>query len=476
MLEQDVTSPIKNILNVIALLFFLPFLLYATYQAMALMSRAAGTNANIVIRADSINGTIDPSIMHAYAQGGEESKDMLKPVLADIRSLKPSLIRIDHIFDAYNVVSRNNGTLSFDFSKLDAYVNTILSTGANPVFALSYMPQALSSDGTVIGQPNNWNEWSLLVQKTIEHYSGKTQKNMRNVYYEVWNEPDHPQFGGWKIGGKKNYLQLYRYSQIGADRAVGCNPFYLGGPSTTGLYKNWILGLIQENLRIDFFSWHTYTNTPLTFSEDNKNLASWLKPFPQQLITPRLITEFGFNGAKDEKYGLSYASAFTASVFRQLTDAPAQFAFSFQLKDGPTDTDGKGWGLLTHETNGSKKKPRFFTYQFLDKMKGDRLTLTGEGSWVTALASKTDTTIRILLINFDPSGYHSEDTPVTVTNMKPGEYEWSVQYLFTNLYKKGTCISSNTKTTQETISDNQSWIKTICLSAQNSAIIELKGK
>jgi hypothetical protein len=476
MLEQNVSAPIKNILNVVALLFFLPFLLYATYQAMTLISRAAGTNANIVVDADAKNGNIDPSIMHAFAQGGEESKDMLKPIVQDIRTLKPKFIRIDHIYDAYDVVSRENGQLTFNFSKLDVYVNTIMSTGASPVFALSYMPPALSSDGTVIGLPNNWNEWSIVVQKTIEHYSGKNQKNLPGVQYEVWNEPDHAQFGGWKIGGTKNYITLYRYSQIGADRAINCNPFSLGGPSTTGLYKNWILGLIKENLRVDFFSWHTYTNNPLTFANDNRDLASWLKPFPEYLITPRLITEFGFNGAKDEKYGLSYASAFTASVFRQLTDAPVQYAFSFQLKDGPSDADGKGWGLITHESNGLKKKPRFFTYQFLDKMKGERLALSGEGSWVTALASKTDGTIRVLLINFDQSGYHSEDTPVVVTHLKPGEYTWGVQYLFTNFYKNGTCISSNTPTSNETVPAEGTWSKTICLSAQNSVIIELKQK
>jgi hypothetical protein len=476
MLEQDISPSVKNILNVIALVFFLPFLLYATYQAMTLISRAAGTNAHILVNADSKSGTIDPTIMHAFAQGGEEKKDMLKPVVQDIRALKPKLIRIDHIFDAYDVVTRKNGQLVFDFSGLDAYIETIISTGANPVFALSYMPRALSSDGTVIGLPNDWNEWSLVVQKTIEHYSGKSQKNLNNVRYEVWNEPDLAQFGGWKIGGPKNYIDLYRYSQVGADRASGCNTFSLGGPATTGLYKNWILALIRENLRIDFFSWHTYTNNPLTFSEDNIHLASWLKSYPSYFLIPRLITEFGFTGEKDNRYGLSYAAAFTASVFRQLTDAPAQYAFSFQLKDGPTDSDGKGWGLITHEENGQKNKPRYYVYQFMDKIQGDRLNVKGEGSWVTALASKTGNTIRVLLINFDASGYHSENTPVTITNLKPGAYEWSVQYLFTNLYKNGMCISSNTKPSAETVTTEGTWTKSICLSAQNSAIIEITGK
>jgi len=60
------------------------------------------------------------------------------------------------------------------------------------------MPGVIAKDGNIINPPNDWNEWTLVVQKTIEHYSGKNDRNMNGVYYEVWNEPDLAQFGGWK--------------------------------------------------------------------------------------------------------------------------------------------------------------------------------------------------------------------------------------------------------------------------------------
>ena len=39
--------------------------------------------------------------------------------------------------------------------------------------------------------------------KTIEHYSGKGERNMSGIYYEVWNEPDLAQFGSWNWEGTK---------------------------------------------------------------------------------------------------------------------------------------------------------------------------------------------------------------------------------------------------------------------------------
>src|SRR3972149_1571123 len=52
--------------------------------------------------------------------------------------------------------------------------------------------------------------WQNLAQKTVEHVSGKAGLNLSNVYYEVWNEPDL--FGGYKVYGGKNYLDLYSHS------------------------------------------------------------------------------------------------------------------------------------------------------------------------------------------------------------------------------------------------------------------------
>lgn len=422
LLHKTVPSRFVSIISILALLAFIPLFFAATYQSIRLISRAAGTKATIVVDTTVRLETINTDFYHAFAQGGEEPVNMIAPIVSETKALAPKLIRIDHLYDYFSVVSKNGGQLSYDFSKLDQVIQTILSVGAKPLLSLSFMPAAIAKDGVIINPPNDWNEWAQVVQKTIEHYSGKNELNISGVYYEVWNEPDLEQFGKWKLSGEKNYLTLYRYAANGASSATNTNQFYFGGPSTTGLYKNWILGVINTGARVDFFSWHSYLSNPKQFTTDQHNLATWLLRYPNYITKPTLITEFGFTGGKSSLYGSMYGAAHTAAVIRQLISGGPSYLFSFELVDGPNQENNAGWGLITHPTNGKTIKPRYYVYAFIDAMKGTRLQVTGEGSWVTGFASTRDNVIRLLLVNFDASGSHTEQVPVTFLHIPNGSY------------------------------------------------------
>lgn len=452
---------IIQIVSLVALLIFLPLLLFGMREVVTLISRATGTPANIVVNTTLNLEQLDLSFYHAFSQGGEESTDMLAPVVTEVRELKPKLIRLDHLYDHYDVVGRDGSGLTFNWTRLDAAVDTILATGAKPLLALSYMPTVIAKAGVIINPPNNWDEWALVVQKTIEHYSGRTGKNLQGVYYEVWNEPDLAQFGSWKYGGEKSYITLYRYASIGASRAANTNRFFLGGPSTTGLYKSWILALVGSGNRVDYLSWHTYQRDPMRFAKDQEDLISWLLPYPNFTLIPKLITEFGFTGDKSTQYGGLYAAAHAAAVIRQLISGGPTYALSFQPKDGPNQENGSGWGLITHETNGKKKKPRYFIYSFIDAMAGQRISLTGEGTWVTGFASTRDNVIRVLLVNFDTRGTHTENVPVTFGNLTPGTYKLRQRFFL-----------GNDATFTETVSE-QSLTKKIFMPASSILMLEL---
>ena len=442
-LERNVPPKFISILSVVTLIAFLPLLLFATYQSVILITRASGTKAAIVVDTSSELETITSDFYHAFAQGGEESKNMIAPVLSEVTSLTPKIIRIDHIYDYHDVVTKKDGTLIFSFSKLDAIVDSIRATGAVPLLSLSYMPPAIAKDGSVISIPNDWNEWAHVVERTIEHFSGKNERNLTGVYYEVWNEPDLEQFGNWKLSGEKNYLTLYHYAHIGAQNAKNVQPFFLGGPSTTGLYKNWIIALTKSGDRVDFYSWHSYLADPKRFLTDQKNLVSWLLPYPNSILKPTLITEFGPSGSKNTAYGTMYGAAYTASVIRQLISGGPAYLFTFELVDGPSETEGKGWGLMTHPNQGKIKKPRFFLYQFLDDMMGKRIQLNGEGTWVTGFATTRDSTIRTLLINFDAVGTHAETVPITWKNLSPGNYHMTTQCLLEKEQVSGLTVTAS---------------------------------
>lgn len=433
-------------------------------QTLTLLSRASGTPAHIVVDTKLQTETVNTDFYHAFAQGGEESNDMLSSISSDVKTLRPKLIRLDHLYDLNHVVSRDGSGLKFNWSELDATVKTILSTGAKPLLALSYMPDVIAKDGVISGPPNDWNEWSEVVKQTIEHYSGKSAMNLNGLYYEVWNEPNLPQFGGWTMGGDRNYLTLYKYAAAGANSAKSVNTFYLGGPVTSGLFPNWITALVQSGNRVNFFSWHSYLPDPQQYTRDQQSVVKALLPFPEYVLMPKLVTEFGFTGDKSTRYDTSYAAAHAAAVIRQLVSGGPTYLFSFELKDGPNDQKGDGWGLITHDNNGLRKKSRYYVYNFLDAMAGTRLTLGGEGSWVTGFATIRDNVIRIMLVNLDPNGSHSENVDVSLKNMSPATYSIRQKIFMGRDTTTSVELQGDTLTTQ------------VYMSPQSIAIVEVSQK
>jgi hypothetical protein len=471
-LYQPSPGKLKSIVTSATIFFLLPFLLYAIYNTTILISRATGKPADITVNATLISGTIDNKFYKAFAQGGEESTDMLRPVINQVKSLNPELIRLDHIYDHYNVVSGEPGAVKFDFSRLDQAVETVISTGATPLLSLSYMPSVIAQGGVIINPPVLWDDWAGVVKATIEHYSGKSGKNLTGVYYEVWNEPDLGQFGSWKLTGDKNYLTLYSYAAKGAKSAQNTNRFHLGGPSTTGLYKNWIVALAKSGQRVDYFSWHTYNPNPNRLAKDMNSIYGWLKTQPLMAIKPKLITEFGFTGDKDTRYQTTFAAAYTIATIRQLMDVPPQYLFSFQLKDGPNQESGAGWGLLSHETAGATTKPRFYVYNFLSQIQGKRLGVKGEGSWVTGYAAIDNSTIQLMLVNFSQNGgARIEQVPVKFINLPGSQYQLKLDYLF-----ETSCALDQPKDTAlpQIITPNSGITnQTVCLPENNAVIIRL---
>ncbi len=393
-------------------------------------SKASGEEANIVIDTQAVIRPVEKPWRY-LAQGGEAFDWDMGPIVPKVKALNPEYIRIDHIYDFFDIVQNNGGNLSFNFTKLDAVLDDIEATGAKPFIALSYMPQSISS-GDIVSEPTNWNHWQQTVQKTIEHVSGT--RGTTDVYYEVWNEPDL--FGGWKTYGSKNYLTLYSYAAQGAAQAKGVKPIKFGGPGITALYKNWFNNVskhaMENNLRYDFFSWHRYNYEIDQFKEDFLEAQTWRSQYPQLENLELIITEWGHDPEVQAGYDTSFGAAHTVAAAIEMV-GEVDKAFVFEIEDGKS-AEGKShwgrWGLLTHQEHGAQPKPRYNALKMLDQIDGNRLQLLGKGSWVKALATKTnDETVQVVLANYDRNGAHSESVPLTFENITPGEYTFTQTFL-----------------------------------------------
>lgn len=287
-----------------------------------------------------------------FSQGGEETGLMLTPAAAQIRALNPKMIRIDHLFD---------------FPDLDQRVEEIIGLGAIPFLSLSYFPPTVSPELTKT--PANLTAWQDLVQKTVQRYSGKDNRNLPGVYYEVWNEPDL--FGQMS---PETYFALYQASLRGALNCQNCNSFKIGGPAITSLKKNWMqtfLSLVKQNgARIDFVSWHSYQQNPQKTLQEISTLSN-LSGLSRLTSLPELIiSEWGSLPEISPLHDAYFDAAHTV-VAVSLTKNLLSKLFAFELKDG-LSPEGKKywgrWGLLTHQALGLTPKPRYHAFIYLNKL------------------------------------------------------------------------------------------------------------
>ncbi|MBL7078492.1 hypothetical protein ISS42_02445 [Candidatus Shapirobacteria bacterium] len=417
----------KKIIKLLILSLLLPVILASLQGIYDWRKGAAGKPAYIRIDASRPQANINPALWQNFCQGGEEPKDMIGPVINQVKALSPQIIRIDHIYDYFNIVRPDN---TFDFSRLDVMVKSILATGAKPMLSLSYIPPAWSADGQITSPPQDWSLWEKLVTATVEQYSGKNNLNIYNVYYEVYNEPDL--FGGWHYGKNPNYLTLYFHSAQGAQKAKTVNSFKIGGPAITGFYPNWIRALLKHaqknSLLLDFISWHRYSADLADYDQDFEKLAGILTDYPTYQNLEKYITEFGPESERSSWYKNQVGAAHALAVSTHLLDKVHRI-FAFELKDGPGNIENQ-WGLLKHENQGAALKPRYLAYQFLNQLSGKRLPLEGNGTWVSGVAARKNNSTLIFLVNFDPREKHTELVPVQVNNLSPGKYQLKLDYLF----------------------------------------------
>ena len=454
---------LRGLTPVILGLLVIIIVVVAIPNAVKLVGKASGQPANLVFNIEGVLGKM-PIPWRNLAQGGEEAKDMIAGVIPEVRALKPEYVRIDHIYDAYKVVSRNGGQLVYDWSRLDGAVASIMATGAKPFLSLSYMPEVIAKDD-MVSPAKDWNEWGQVVGATIQHYSGVNEKNIDGVIYEVWNEPDL--FGGYKTYGDKNYLDMYAASARAAANVRGTNLFEIGGPATTGLYQNWLERLIKfvdaNSLRMDFISWHKYTTDLEQFEKDVQSARSWAENIPALVNLKFYVTEWGFDSENNKGYDERSGAIHFLAASRIMVSAVDR-AFVFEIKDGPGAEKYWGrWGLLTHEKYGvPEKKPRYKAIEFINGLYPYRLSVSGEGSWVKSLATTNDDgDIKILVANYDPKGSHVEAVPMTLENLPKGEFTVTRQNFMGKSRTLNVATSSAIWETSEYFEPNSAAIFTI---------------
>lgn len=302
------------------------------------------------------------------------------------------------------VVRETDGALRFDFDRVDAIYDRLLSLGIRPIVELSFMPAALARDPSqtvftyrgIVSPPADWSQWHALVAALARHLVERYGLDeVAGWGFEVWNEPNLEVF--W-TGTQAEYLRLYEESAH-AVKSVDSR-LRVGGPSTAA--GEWVEPLARfaaSGVALDFVSTHTYGNLPLDARvslqrNDLDGLPVWW-------------TEWGvgsthFGPVHDGAFGAPFVLSGLRAAQGRL-DALAYWVVSdhFEELGRPPRLFHNGFGLLTV---GNLAKARYWAAHLAAHL-GDRILstrVTGDGADVLVQAWATrhdDGTVDVLVWN-----------------------------------------------------------------------------
>lgn len=411
----------KLIFGLILAVALIPVVLIAGQKTITFLSKASAIPANIVIDVGDFQGELSRP-WGGLSQGGEQEKPgtlvSLAPVSGSVRALGVKYIRVDHVLeDAF-------------YPNLQSRVNEITSSGAIPFIALSYFPSGVADSD--IGTPTNYVLWKSKVKSLVEQVSGRSGMNISGVYYEVWNEPDGPGFGNFSVGQGKDYYTLYKNTVSGILSAQNVNSFKVGGPALADLRRCvggglftcqtfWLDKFLElvahNNTRLDFISWHRYSLRMSDYKDDSNFILDLYKKYPGLPPVEKIITEWGSDPAQSPIHNTVFDAAHLVAAARTFI-GQVDLATKFEVRDGPDNPD-KGWGVLYHD---GSKKPAYEALKLLNGLRRDRISVSGEGIFVTGIASRDNSGVTVVLSNYDQTGGNTETVPVRISGLSAGKY------------------------------------------------------
>jgi xylan 1,4-beta-xylosidase len=368
-----------------------------------------------------------PRLHRGLAQGGEHpDPDYLARVAPHLRALGTDYVRLDHVFDYYDVVQRDRrGRLTFDFSKLDRALDAVLASGAQPFLSLGLTPAVLSPTGSETMPPTDLKEWRELVMATVRHVN--VERGLKVRYWEVWNEPNLPSF--WK-GSFQDYTRLY---QATAAAIVAVDPTVkVGGPATAG-HEGWVPSLIDfaaaTGTRLDFVSWHNYHVRPVMLANQVTLIRRYLERYPAFRDTELIVSEWNLHSDFGERANFvsdsHHTAAFAAAALQALTDAGLDRALFFEAVDGrPPDgrvTWGR-WGALTYD---GQPKPVYHALHAFSRLHDLRVPASSDDPRVGVLVTRQDNRVALLIWRLAPVGQAAQ--PVRLTLRHPPAHVTSLR-------------------------------------------------
>jgi xylan 1,4-beta-xylosidase len=339
-------------------------------------------------------------------------------------------------------------TLFYSFFNTDQIFDFLLSIGMKPFVELSFMPTVLASGSQTVFHynanvtpPKDPAQWAVLIRKLVAHWVDRYGLDeVRQWFFEVWNEPNLTAFGS---GMQGDYFELYRYT---AEAIKGVDPLLkVGGPATAA--NAWIddfLNFCRSNsLPADFVSTHHYPTDDFGLPGDDTEaqlaasrrsaLRDEARLARQQAgDLPLYYTEWcTSSNPRDFMHDDPYAAAFIVKTVLEangLVQGYSYWTFSdiFEENYFPSVPFHGGFGLLNIH---GIAKPAYRAFQLLHELGTRMLPVEGSHETVDAwLTRGRDGQSTLMLTNFALPRHPIETEHVSFTlNSAPSATVASMQ-------------------------------------------------
>ncbi|MGO9338704.1 MAG: GH39 family glycosyl hydrolase [Terracidiphilus sp.] len=307
-------------------------------------------------------------------------------------------IRFHAIFhDVLGTVQVEDGETVYNWAKIDQLYDDLLARHLRPFVELGFTPKALATSENSIfywhgntshPKPEGWHDLIDAFIRHIEQRYGKEE--VRNWFFEVWNEPNLSGF--WEGGDQKAYFALY---DLTSNTIKSVDPaLRVGGPSTAGAawVPEFLAHVKQSGALVDFITTHTYGVQGGFLDEEGKSDTK-LDSSPDAIIgdvrrvreqisassfpkLPLYFSEWSTSYTPRDSVHDSYISAPYILTKLKASQGLAQgmsywtYTDLFEEPGPPTAAFQGGFGLVNPQ---GIRKPAYFAYKYLHALQGDSL-------------------------------------------------------------------------------------------------------
>lgn len=355
---------------------------------------------------------------HTIGHGGINKYPLPPRVSGGLAALKPKLVRtfIQEYFHIYPEHGR------FDWSALDPYMESLAASGGSVVACICIKPKPLYPEiNQRIIMPNDIVEWQTVVEALVHRYS--IEKKIV-TYWEIANESDIGETGGcpYLTLTPEEYNEYYRITQEAVLRAFP--QAKVGGPALANPQSPLLEGLLkfctQENLQLDFVSWHIYNDDPNWHAGNARRIRELLDSYYPNKHIETLVTEMncGFQDVSVNEcaYDSLRCAAMAASVFG-CYDAKLDWSFYYHIWDQVFVKDQfrefyedpdimlTHWNKIPHRFGlfgvCGEVRPSYFFYKLMNLMKKKEVPVMCPVPDLRVKSTADETGSSTILVNYD---------------------------------------------------------------------------